>query len=99
MKSKSKKTIIMIITVIIFMLLWFSEFLPKQVVRVVADYYLSRQEDSKNYRFINVEYSAAYDCYFAYYYKKEAPNGETRNIGVYYRWLPFQVYFDSAYPG
>lgn len=98
MKSNLKRRII-IITVVAFILLWFSDFLPKQVVKIVAGNYISKQEDGNDYKLKDVEYSPAHDCYFAYYYKKENPSGETRNIGVYYRWLPFDVYFDSAYPG
>lgn len=96
---KKKRTIIVFVVIIVFLAFWFSDILPKQVVKIVAANYISKQENSDAYILSYVEYSPAHDCYFAYYREKNNPNGETRNIGVYYRWLPFYVYYDSAHPG
>ncbi len=96
---KKKHVVTIIIISVVFLALWFSEFLPKQVVKIVAGNYISKQEDSAKYKLKDVEYSPAHDCYFAYYQNENDSNAETRNIGVYYRWFPVKVYFDSAYPG
>ena len=49
-----------------------------------------------------VEYSPAHDSYFVYFSGGPNPSGEmgtTRHIGVYYRFFPFFVWYDSMYPG
>ncbi|MGE4282832.1 MAG: hypothetical protein AB7G87_03850 [Clostridia bacterium] len=96
---KKKRFVTIIVIVVGFLTLWSSGFLPKQMVKVVTGNYISKQEDGVEYRLKDVEYSSAHDCYFAYYMNKNDSNGETRNIGVYYRWLPVWVYFDSGSPG
>lgn len=96
---KNKRFITVIVIAIVFLALWFSGFLPEQVVKIVAGNYISKQKDGVEYKLKDVEYSPAHDCYFAYYADKNNPNVQTRNIGVYYRWLPVWVYFDSAFPG
>ncbi|MDF2840927.1 MAG: hypothetical protein K0Q99_1699 [Clostridia bacterium] len=98
-KMKKKHFITIFIVAVIFLTLWFSDFLPKQIVKVVAGNYISNQVDGVDYKLKDVEYSPAHDCYFAYYVNEKEPNARTRNIGVYYRWFPVSVYFDSAYPG
>lgn len=99
MNLKSKRRIVIVLAIVVFAALWFSDLLPRQAVKLVAGMYLAQQEDGRDYRLMDVEYSPAHDCYFAYFGHRENPAAETRNIGVYYRWLPFDVYFDSAYPG
>jgi hypothetical protein len=96
---KNKRFITIIVIVIVFLALWFSGVLPEEMVKVVAHNYISKHGDGVEYKFKNVEYSSAHDCYFAYYEYENDPNAETRNIGVYYRWFPVWVYFDSAFPG
>ena len=96
---KKKRVVLILIIVVAFLTLWFSDYLPKQVVKIVAGNYISKQENSIKYRLIDVEYSSAHDCYFAYYQNENDSNAETRYIGVNYRWFPVWVYFDSAYPG
>lgn len=96
---KKKKGLVIGIIILAFSILWFSDFLPKQVVKIVAGNYITRQENGDKYKLKEVEYSPAHDCYFAYFYEKENLEGKTRNIGVYYRYFPISVYFDSASPG
>lgn len=96
---RKKKGLIISIFIFTFLILWFLDFLPQQVVKIVAKGYISQQENGDRYKLKNVEYSPAHDCYFAYFYEKENPDGETRNIGVYYRYIPISIYFDSAYLG
>lgn len=96
---KQKRLVAIFFIAVAFLALWFSDILPKQVVKVVANNYISKQEVSIEYRLKDVEYSPAHDCYFAYYENENDANAETRNIGIYYRWFPVWVYFDSAYPG
>lgn len=94
-----KRGVVIAVVIVCFLVLWFSDVLPKQVVKLVSSSYMSVQEDGDNYKLKMVEYSPAHDCYFAYFYDVKNPDGNTRNIGVYYRWLPFDVYFDSKFPG
>lgn len=94
-----KKRWIVTLIVIGFLALWFSDVLPKQVVKLVASNYMSKQENGHNYKLKMVEYSPAHDAYFAYFNNATIPDQDARNIGVYYRWFPFHVYFDSYYPG
>ncbi len=79
---KRKQKILIGMTIIIFIGLWFSDVLPKQVVKMVAGNYISQQEKGKNYELDSVEYSPAYDCYFAYYKDKRNPNVNTRYWSV-----------------
>ncbi|MFT4145281.1 MAG: hypothetical protein QM644_12565 [Mobilitalea sp.] len=94
-----KKKLIVSVILAAFIILWFSDFLPKQVVKVVASNYISKQEDGDNYKFKLVEYSPAHDSYMVYFYDTENSDAELRNLGVYYRWFPFKVYYDSVFPG
>lgn len=96
---KKKSGIIVTVLIVSFLMLWFSDVLPKQVVKLVSSSYMLKQEDGDSYKLKNVEYSPAHDCYFAYFYYEQDPEGNTRNIGVYHRWFPFDVYFDSKFPG
>lgn len=95
---KKKDLVTLSIIAIIFLTLWFSGFLPKQVARIVADNYIEAQGNNVEYKLKDVDYSSAHNCYFAYYLDENNPNAKTRNIGVYYRWLPLWVYFDSELP-
>ena len=91
-----KKRICMVLSiVIIFLLMWFSKFLPKQVVKLVAINYMSQQEDGSMFKLKEVGYSSAHGAYFAYFNNNQNLNEEIRNIGIYYKWFPFCVYFDS----
>lgn len=97
-KMVKNKRLISIITVVIVTvtLLWFSDILPKKVAEVVAINYVSKQEDGNNYKVTGVDYSPAHNCYFVYFVNNDY---EQRNIGIYYRYFPFDAYYDSKYPG
>ena len=92
---KKKRICIVLGIVAIFLIMWFSKFLPKQVVKLVAINYMSQQEDGSMFKLKEVDYSSAHNAYFAYFDNNENLNEETRNIGIYYKWFPFYVYFDS----
>lgn len=55
------------------------------------------QDDGENYEVSGSDYSSAHDCYFVYFFKNGS--SKQRNIGIYYHYFPFAVYFDSNYPG
>lgn len=97
--QKRKKFWIILLIIITFSFLWFSDVLPKQIAEVVATNYMLKQENGNNYEVYDVEYSNAHDCYFVYFQNKDTQISEMRNIGIYYRYLPFYVYCDSNYPG
>jgi hypothetical protein len=87
-------TTIVIVFILALSIGWFSDGIPKVIVKQMADSHLAKKgADELIFEF--VEYSPAHDCYFAHYIDKD---GEYRNIGVYHRWLPIEVYFDSEYP-
>ncbi len=97
-KTKNKNKVIIITALLIaFLLLWFSDILPLKVADAISISYISKQNDGREYSVIGSDYSPAHDCYFVYFSKSE--NSKQRNIGIYYRFLPFDVYFDSYYPG
>ena len=87
-----KKRILILMVVLIFGILWFSHALPIQLSKVTAAYYLSTQADGEGYHITGADFSGPFDSYFVYF---ENEAGEKRNIGVYYRYLPFDVRFDS----
>ncbi|MDF2544585.1 MAG: hypothetical protein K0S47_4303 [Herbinix sp.] len=95
---KKRRFGIIFIIAVIFLILWFSEILPKQVVKFIADNYITNQENSEDYTFNEVVYSPAQDCYFAYYTYKKDPKS-LRYVGVRYRWFPMSVFYDSNSPG
>lgn len=95
---KKKRVCISVGIILIFLVMWFSKFLPKQVVRVVAINYMSQQEDGDMFKLKRVDYSSAYGAYFACFENKENLNEKVRNIGIYYKWFPCWVYFDSQKP-
>ncbi len=93
---KKKKILLGIcITLIILLILWFSGLLPKQVAKLLAYNYMSNQEDSAGYEFVDIEYSSAHDSYFVYY----VLNGneeDKRNLEIPYKFFPFGgVFWDS----
>jgi hypothetical protein len=85
-KSSRRRNLRLVITIMVigFVLLWFSDFLPQRVAEVVASGYMSKQEDGN-------------DCYMVYF--EDESGARQRNIGIYWRYFPFNVYFDSDYPG
>lgn len=86
-----------ILFVVAFILLWFSDVIPIKIAELVAVNYISSQEDGEEYTIINSDYSNAHDCYFVYFINTD--NSEQRNIGIYFRFLPYDIYYDSKYPG
>jgi len=89
------KKIIVFILILILVTLWFSDILPLQVAKVTAIIYMRQVEDHEDFQLIDAEYSPAHDTYFVYFKSGDI----NRNIGIYYRYFPFEVYFDSFYPG
>ena len=87
-----RKRILIMLSVILFFVLWFSHLLPVQVSKAVAVGYLSTQEDGDGYHITGSDYSGPFGSYFVYF---ENATGKKRNIGVHYRYLPFDVWFDS----
>ena len=87
----------------VFMILWFSGILPKAAAKSVAEKYMKNEVlYSEQYHAEYAEYSPAHDSYFVYFSGGPNPSGEmgtTRHIGVYYRFFPFFVWYDSMYPG
>lgn len=88
------KKIILISLILGLLLLWFSDILPIQVAKIVASIYI-RGETTEDFQIIGADYSPAHDAYFVYFKSGD----HQRNIGIYYRYFPFDVYFDSYYPG
>ncbi|MBQ7124041.1 MAG: hypothetical protein IJO01_05460 [Oscillospiraceae bacterium] len=100
--SKNKISIIAGIICVAFLLLWFSDILPKAAAVSSAEKYMKEQLYGEFYEAEYAEYSPAHDSYFVYFSGGPNPSGEmgtTRHIGVYYRWFPFFVWYDSMYPG
>ena len=87
-----KKRIFMLAAISVLSVLWFSHVLPIQLSKVTAAVYLSTKEDGKGYHITDTDFSGPFDSYFVYF---ENEAGEQRNIGVHYRYLPFDVWFDS----
>ncbi|MBR3952483.1 MAG: hypothetical protein IKJ82_02565 [Oscillospiraceae bacterium] len=84
------------------LLLWFCGFLPEKAAIKAAEKYMENQLYGEFYKAEYAEYSPAHDSYFVYFSGGPNPSGEmgtTRHIGVYYRWLPFFVWYDSINPG
>lgn len=86
-----------VVVSIVLAYLWFSDYLPLKVSEAMATRYLLNQENGNKYELIGSDYSSAHDCYFVYFINEET--SEQRNIGIYYRFLPINIFFDSAYPG
>ncbi len=87
---------------LVFLVLWFSDVLPKQAAKSAAESYMENQLYGEFYKAEYVEYSPAHDSYFVYFSGGPNPEGEmgtTRHIGVYYRYFPVSVWYDSMYPG
>ena len=85
-----------------FLLLWFGGILPKEAAKISAEKYMKNQLYGEQYKVQYAEYSPAHDSYFVYFSGGPNPEGEmgtTRHVGVYYRWLPFFVWYDSINPG
>ena len=86
----------------VFLVLWFSGVLPKYVAKTVAESYMKEQLYGEFFDAEYAEYSPAHDSYFVYFSGGPNPEGEmgtTRHIGVYYRYFPFFVWYDSIDPG
>lgn len=101
MKNKKFSAFLGIICAAI-LILWFSGILPKQFAKSAAEKYMENQLYGEFYDAEYAEYSPAHDSYFVYFSGGPNPSGEmgtTRHIGVYYRWFPFFVWYDSMYPG
>ena len=98
-KIKKNSFTIIIVIILLFSVLWFTEveFLPLNVAKIVASNYMSQQEDGADYKVSGGEYSSAHDSYFIYFINTRTSS--YRNIGIHYRYFPFEVYFDSDYPG
>ena len=86
-----KKAVIIISLVLAFLLFWFSGILPKYIASLVARGYMDN-----SYTYLYTEYSPAHDMYLSYF---ENDNGEDRHLGIIYRFFPFDVLYDSAFPG
>ncbi len=84
---------------LILVVLWFTDVLPLQAAKAVAEGYMAKQEDGRQYTLVDAEYSPAHDCYFVYFMEKKSGFPKQRNVGVLYRYFPFFPAFDSAYPG
>lgn len=86
-----------------FLILWFSDILPKAAAKSVAEKYMKNEVlYGEQYHAEYAEYSPAHDSYFVYFSGGPNPSGEmgtTRHIGVYYRYFPFFVWYDSMFPG
>ncbi len=99
-----KKTVTMIAGLLctVLLLLWFGGILPKEAAKIAAENYMKNQLYGEQYEVRYAEYSPAHDSYFVYFSGGPNPEGEmgtTRHIGVYYRWFPFFVWYDSINPG
>ena len=101
MKERKLSLVIGVICAAI-LVFWFSGILPKQFAKSAAERYMDEQLYGEFYDAEYVEYSPAHDSYFVYFSGGPNPSGEmgtTRHIGVYYRFFPFFVWYDSMYPG
>ena len=102
MKAK-KLSLVLGIFCIAFLILWFSDILPKHIAKSVAEKYMKSEVlYGEFYETEYAEYSPAHDSYFVYFSGGPNPSGEmgtTRHIGVYYRFFPFFVWYDSMSPG
>lgn len=98
-RIKKNAFTIIIVFILLFSTLWFTEveFLPLNTAKLVAMNYMSEQEDGAEYKISGGEYSSAHDSYVIYFINKNTSS--YRNIGIHYRYFPFEVYFDSDYPG
>ena len=89
--TRKKRTLILL-SVFLFLMLWFSHFLPIRISEVLAVHYMSEQVDGTGYRMTGADFSGPFDSYFVYF---ENEAGEKRNIGVRRKYLPFAIWFDS----
>ena len=100
---KKKLSLVLVILCLAFLILWFSDILPKQVAKSVAEKYMKNEVlYGEQYHAEYAEYSPAHDSYFVYFSGGLNPSGEmgtTRHVGVYYRYFPFFVWYDSMFPG
>ena len=99
---KKKTNVVIGIFCAVFVVLWFSGVLPKLAAKSAAEKYMESQLYGEYYKAEYTEYSPAHDSYFVYFSGGPNPSGEmgtTRHIGVYYRYFPFFVWYDSMYPG
>ena len=99
---KKKIITVFLVFVLVFALLWFSDILPAQAAKIAAKSYMKEQLYGEHYKIEYSEYSPAHDSYFVYFSGGPNPEGKigtTRHVGVYYRYFPFFVWYDSMYPG
>lgn len=97
-----KKTAVIIALCLLFAALWLLDILPPEVAKIPARIHMDAEEFGETYRIEYAEYSPAHDSYFVYFSGGPSSGGEneiTRNVGVYYRYFPFFVWYDSMYPG
>lgn len=83
-------------------MLFLSGIIPEAFAKASAARYLKGRPYGEYYRAEYAEYSPAHDSWFVYFSGGPNPLGEpgtTRHIGVYYRWIPFFVWYDSMNPG
>lgn len=100
---KNKKAYLFLgVLCVLFLVLWFSDILPKAAAKSAAEKYMNEQLYGEFYDAEYAEYSPAHDSYFVYFSGGPNPDGKmgtTRHVGVYYRYFPFFVWYDSMYPG
>ena len=100
---KKKLSLVLVILCLAFLILWFSDILPKQVAKSVAEKYMKNEVlYGEQYHAEYAEYSPTHNSYFVYFSGGPNPSGEmgtTRHVGVYYRYFPFFVWYDSMFPG
>ena len=89
-----KKRVLLLLSVSLFLMLWFSHYLPIRVSEMLAIHYLSEQADGEDYHVTDADFSGPFDSYFVYF---ENEAGEKRNIGIRSRYLPFDIWFDSSH--
>ena len=103
METKVKLSFAVGVLCLAFLILWFSGILPKEAAKLSAERYMKNEVlYGEFYHAEYAEYSPAHDSYFVYFSGGPNPSGEmgtTRHIGVYYRFFPFFVWYDSMYPG
>jgi hypothetical protein len=96
-KKRIQKTAVIVI-ILTLMTMWFTDLLPEQVAKLLATHYMSSEPNGASYDVVDVSYSPAKDCYYVYFNNGlETP--PERIIGVYHRYFPIDVFYDSHYPG
>lgn len=94
-KGKRKAWIIFVLLVTLVILIA-SGILPHYLATGIAIIHMSSLSDGEDYHYVMTEYSSAHDAYFVHFI---SDTNQERRLGLYHRYVPTHVFYDSDYPG